>query len=241
MDEVCHRSHGKSSTKPASIQGNQRCHQTATCGSHVLSTRRQSMPSSSIESCARLSCTVPLSAFGQMNRPRSSRLATGTDHRHPTTGSFTMSPLTSLTSAKHEHVSGEGLLLQYGLHLAAESIEAASHIRHPGRNPDLRSSGKLDHWRKLSSTARTREPSAPLSTLINARPGSSIWIAPALDPEVSPRCSTTSLFNSLGAATVTGSNAAQDSINSPRSNSRRHLNTWFAFKPCTLATSASNT
>ena len=109
--------------------------------------------------------------------------------------------------AKYEHVYGEGQLLQYGLHLAAESIEAAAHVRHAGRNPDLRSSGKLDHWRKLSSTARTREPSAPLSMLINARPGSSIWIAPALDAEVSRCCSTTSLAGSVGVETVTGSNA----------------------------------
>ncbi len=109
--------------------------------------------------------------------------------------------------AKYEHMSGEGLLLQYGLHLAAEAIEATAHIRHAGRNPDLRSSGKLDHLRKLSSTARTRQSSAPLSTLINARPGSSIWIAPALDPEVSRSGSTTSLARSLGVDTVTGSNA----------------------------------
>ncbi len=109
--------------------------------------------------------------------------------------------------AKDKHVSGEGLLLQYSLHLATESIEAAAHVRHAGRNPDLRSSRKLDHWHKLSSTARTREPSAPLSTLIIARPGSSIWIAPALDPAVSPRCSTTALSDWLGVETVTGSNA----------------------------------
>ncbi len=43
---------------------------TATSGVHVLSTRRQSIPSRSIESWARLSRTVPLSAFGQINLPR---------------------------------------------------------------------------------------------------------------------------------------------------------------------------
>src|SRR5450830_545934 len=36
---------------------------------------RQSMPSSSIDSCACVSMTVPLAACGQMKRPRSSRLA----------------------------------------------------------------------------------------------------------------------------------------------------------------------
>jgi len=43
-------------------------------GCHVRSGRRQSMPSSSIDSCAALSETLPVSACGQMNRPRSRRL-----------------------------------------------------------------------------------------------------------------------------------------------------------------------
>jgi hypothetical protein len=41
------------------------------------------------------------------------------------------------------------------------------------------------------------------------------------------------------ADTVTGSkpaNAAPGSDSSPRSKARRHLNTWFAFTPCALAT-----
>lgn len=41
----------------------------------VRSGCRQSMPSSNIDNCARVSDTVPLSAFGHMNRPRSKRLA----------------------------------------------------------------------------------------------------------------------------------------------------------------------
>src|SRR5438128_8234077 len=48
---------------------------TDSCGSHVRSSRRQSMPSSSIDNCARVSETVPLVACGQTKRPRSSRLA----------------------------------------------------------------------------------------------------------------------------------------------------------------------
>jgi len=44
---------------------------TASCGSQVRSGRRQSMPSSSIDNCARVNETVPLVACGQMNRPLS--------------------------------------------------------------------------------------------------------------------------------------------------------------------------
>jgi hypothetical protein len=43
-------------------------------GCQVLSGLRQSIPSSSIESCARVKETLPLSACGHTNRPRSSLL-----------------------------------------------------------------------------------------------------------------------------------------------------------------------
>ena len=48
---------------------------TDSCGSQVRSGRRQSMPSSSIDSCARVSATVPLVACGHTKRPRSNRFA----------------------------------------------------------------------------------------------------------------------------------------------------------------------
>src|SRR5947207_7921709 len=48
---------------------------TDNCGSQVRSGRRQSMPSSSIDNCARVSETVPLVACSQTKRPRSSRFA----------------------------------------------------------------------------------------------------------------------------------------------------------------------
>jgi hypothetical protein len=47
---------------------------TAMAGAAVRIGLRQSMPSSSIESCARLNDTAPLSACGQIKRPRSRRL-----------------------------------------------------------------------------------------------------------------------------------------------------------------------
>src|SRR6266498_3787242 len=48
---------------------------TDNCGSQVRSGRRQSMPSSSIDNCARVRETVPLVACGHTKRPRSSRFA----------------------------------------------------------------------------------------------------------------------------------------------------------------------
>jgi hypothetical protein len=47
---------------------------TAISGVAVRIGLRQSMPSSSMDNCARVSATFPLSAFGQTNRPRSNRL-----------------------------------------------------------------------------------------------------------------------------------------------------------------------
>jgi hypothetical protein len=47
---------------------------TAISGVAVRTGLRQSIPSSSMDNCARLSATVPLSALGQTNRPRSNRL-----------------------------------------------------------------------------------------------------------------------------------------------------------------------
>ena len=71
-------------------------------------------------------------------------------------------------------MTGERLLLQDGLDLRTKSIEAATHIGDAGSQPDLGPCGKMDHLRRLSRTQRTSAESAPLSTLIIARPGSSI-------------------------------------------------------------------
>jgi hypothetical protein len=46
---------------------------TANCGACVRTGRRQSIPSSNIESCAGVSDTVPFVGCGQINRPRSNR------------------------------------------------------------------------------------------------------------------------------------------------------------------------
>src|SRR5207237_1086820 len=52
-----------------------RARYTDSCGSQVRSGRRQSMPSSSIDNCARVRQTAPLVACGHTKRPRSNRLA----------------------------------------------------------------------------------------------------------------------------------------------------------------------
>jgi hypothetical protein len=93
MDAVCHQCDANASGKPASIQGNHDRHHTATSGVQVRSTRLPSIPSRSIESCARLSRTVPPSALGQMNRPRSRRLAIRQRPSPSHYSSLTMSPL----------------------------------------------------------------------------------------------------------------------------------------------------
>ena len=71
-------------------------------------------------------------------------------------------------------MTGERLLLQHSLDLCTESIEAPAHIGCACRQPDPGSCGKMDHLRKLSRTKRKSAGSAPLSTLMMVRPGSSI-------------------------------------------------------------------
>ena len=77
-------------------------------------------------------------------------------------------------ATKYKHMIRERLLLKYRLNLGAEPIKAARHVGHAGGDPDLGPGRKLDHFCKLSRTARTSDRSAPLSTLIMARPGNSI-------------------------------------------------------------------
>src|SRR5581483_2685391 len=113
------------------------------------------------------------------------------------------------------------------LYLRTQSIESAAQIRHSCCNPDLGPDRKLDHWRRLSRIERNRTGSAPLSTLISARPGSSMWIAPPA--HVAP--ASDSRLSASALDTATGINAAHGSLSSPRSNARRQVNTWLAFTP----------
>ena len=84
---------GKLVRNPHEYRGITLVTHTASCGAQVRSGLRRSMPSRSIESCARVRQTVPSVACGQISRPRSRRLA----NRHKPSPShhksFTMSPL----------------------------------------------------------------------------------------------------------------------------------------------------
>ncbi len=77
-------------------------------------------------------------------------------------------------------MAGERLLVEHGLHLRTQTVEAATHVGHAGCQPDLRPGTKFNHLRKLSRIERNNAASAPLSTLIIARPGNSMWIEPEL-------------------------------------------------------------
>src|ERR1039457_1915666 len=81
-------------------------------------------------------------------------------------------------TAKNKDMAREWLLLEHCLHLCTQTLKATPHVRHACGDPYPRSCTQLDHRRKLSRIVRSKAPSAPYSTLIDARPGKSIWIAP---------------------------------------------------------------
>jgi hypothetical protein len=93
MDAVCHRCDRNAPIKVHEYRGISLVNQTAISGVQVLSGLRQSMPSRSIESCARVRHTVPSVACGQMNRPRSRRLANRHRPSPSNQRSLIMSPL----------------------------------------------------------------------------------------------------------------------------------------------------
>jgi len=60
----------------------------------------------------------------------------------------------------------------------AQTVEATTHVGHAGCKPDLGSGAKLNHLCMRSRIERSNPGSAPLSTLIIARPGNSMWMEP---------------------------------------------------------------
>ena len=77
-------------------------------------------------------------------------------------------------SPKNKDVSREWLLVEHRLHLRAQPVEVAAHIRHASSKPDPRARAEFDHLRKLSRIKCNIVASAPLSTLIAAIPGNSM-------------------------------------------------------------------
>ena len=115
----------------------------------MRSGRRQSMPSSSIDNCARVSDTVPLSACGQTKRPRSSRFA----NRHSPSPSHHSSLIRSPRRPRKTKTCPEnGFCFQNRLHDRAQSGESSPQIRHAGGDPDLRARRQSDHRIRPSSS-----------------------------------------------------------------------------------------
>ena len=101
---------------------------TDSCGSHVRSGRRQSMPSSSIDNCARVSETVPLVACGHTNRPRSSRFA----NKHNPSPSYHRTLIRSPRRPRNTNTCPEnGLCSNLRLHQRAQPGETRAASRSP--------------------------------------------------------------------------------------------------------------
>src|ERR1700691_70055 len=116
-------------------------------------------------------------------------------------------------------MSGERLLFEHGLHLRTQPIETAPHIGHAGGDPYLRSGAEFNHLRRLSRIDRNSAGSAPLSTLILARPGNSMWMEP--DSDCCRSAAPSRISASHGADTVTGSKAVTGAAASANSSLRK--------------------
>ena len=100
---------------------------TATAGTAVRAGLRQSMPSSSIASCARLNDTAPCSARGQMKRPRSRRFA----NRHRPSPSHHSTLMRSpRLPRKTKTCAGIRILFERGLRDGAQAGESAPQVGH---------------------------------------------------------------------------------------------------------------
>ncbi len=128
------------------------------------------MPSSSIASCAGVSDTLPSFAAGQTNRPRSSRFTNRQAAWPSHQITFTRSP--------HEEMPGERVLLQRRLGLRRQRREAPAHVRHPGRQPDLRGARDRDHPDSPRSSRASASGSYPPLIRIRWPPATSISIRP---------------------------------------------------------------
>ena len=125
--------------------------------SHVRSGRRQSMPSSSIDNCARVNETVPLAACGHTKRPRSSRFA----NRHNPSPSYHRTLIRSPLRPRNTNTCPEnGFCSSLLSHQRAQPGEAAPQVRHSRCNPNSRVRRRPDHPRRHSNNTRTNAGSA---------------------------------------------------------------------------------
>jgi hypothetical protein len=106
--------------------------QPASSGRQVRCGIRQSIPSSSIDSWARLSTTTPSSARGQTNRPRSRRLANRHSPSPSHHNSLTRSPR---RPRKQNTWPQKRILPEHGLRLRRQTVETLAHVGGAGRQP----------------------------------------------------------------------------------------------------------
>ncbi len=150
--------------------------QTPITGSAVRRGALQSMPSSSIDNCARLRDTVPLLAWGHTKRPRSSRLAS---RQSPSPSNH--STFTCRHAARERQTHGPTTAAVRAPSAPARSTHE-SRAACASRRPQSRSASRRqpDQERKPFSTARTTAGSTLPSSVTRTLPGNSIRIAPSL-------------------------------------------------------------
>ncbi len=143
---------------------------------------RQSIPSISIASCARLRLTMPFVAEGHTNRPPSSRLVNRQAPwpSHPLPGRACLHAreedhldLIAPPTPEQKQMPRIGISGQNLLGLSRKPVEPAPHIRHTRRQPDLRIGQNRDQAASPRASSRTKSASAPSLTL-NLRPFSSV-------------------------------------------------------------------
>ena len=128
-------------------------------GRHVRCGMRQSMPSSSIASCADVRQTLPSLAAGQTNRPRSGRL----ENRQAPWLSHQIILSKSPRRPRNTNRWPENILCQ-NLLGCRQSIETPPHVCHARRQPDPCVAWHGDHeespFNKRANISASKPPSA---------------------------------------------------------------------------------
>src|SRR5271168_3498129 len=171
MGTVCHGSKWKTATIPAWIKGNHTCYSNRDlwCPGPLRPT-----PIDAFQKHRELCTRQVDGSFRGLRPDESSSLQTlGKQTQAVSVPPQKLHDVAS-ASTKNEDMSGERLLFENGLHLRAQAIESTAHVGHARGQPYLRPAAKFDHLRKLSRIDLNSDGSAPLSTLIIARPGNSM-------------------------------------------------------------------
>ena len=136
-------------------------------------------------------------------------------------------------------MTAERLLILNRLDHRAESGKSTSQIRYSGSNPDLRSSGRIDHRQRLSIAERTQSTSAAPSIRTRACP-KSMSMMPVRWGFALEFLSLACLVPTAWGTTFTGNSFdCWGTSNSPLRYCRRHLNNWLELMFCARATCAT--